>query len=74
MLEAVVYLKDSRITAEIYADPSFFPDRDSLWLEISKLNRTVSSFQQIGELVLRDKPFEKTVTQKIKRFESGKEL
>ncbi len=71
--ESVVYQKDGRITAEVYADPQFFPDRESLWQEISKLNRTVSSFQQIGELVMRDKPFEKTVTQKIKRFESGKE-
>ena len=74
VMESVVYQKDGSITAEIYADPAVFPDRNALWQAINKVNRSVSSFQQIGALVMRDKPFEKTVTQKIKRFESGKEL
>ncbi len=73
VLDAVVYAQNGRITAEIYADPKVFPDRDALWQAISRVNRTVSSFQQIGDLVMRREPFEKTVTQKIKRYQIRKE-
>lgn len=71
--DAVVYEKDGCIVAEVYADPKVFPDRDSLWSAISRVNRTVTAFQQIGDLVMRDAPFDKTATQKIKRYENGKE-
>ena len=50
-----------------------FPDRESLWRAISRVNLTVSAFQQIGDLVMRTEPFEKTATQKIKRYERRKE-
>ena len=73
ILDAVVYERGGRIVAEVYADPKLFPDRDSLWAAISRVNRTVSAFQQIGELEMRAAPFEKTATQKIKRYESRKE-
>ena len=73
ILDAVVYERDGRIVAEVYADPRLFPDRDSLWSAISRVNRTVSAFQQIGELVMRTGPFDKTATQKIKRYETRKE-
>ena len=73
ILDAVVYEKDGRIVAEVYADPKLFPDRDSLWSAISRVNRTLSAFQQIGDLVMRTAPFDKTATQKIKRYESRKE-
>ena len=69
----MVYEKDGRIVAEVYADPKLFPDWDSLWAAISRVNRTVSTFQQIGDLVMRDTPFDKTATQKIKRYENRKE-
>ena len=73
ILDAVVYEKDARIVAEVYADPKLFPDRDSLWAAISRVNRTVSAFQQIGDVVMRSAPFDKTATQKIKRYENRKE-
>ena len=73
ILDAVVYERDGRIVEEVYADPRLFPDRDSLWSAISRVNRTVSAFQQIGELVMRTGPFDKTATQKIKRYETRKE-
>jgi long-chain acyl-CoA synthetase len=73
ILDAVVYEKNGCITAEVWADPNVFPDRESLWRAISRVNRTVSAFQQIGEVVLRTEPFDKTATQKIKRYETGKE-
>ena len=73
ILDAVVYEKNGCITAEVWADPSLFPDRESLWQAISRVNRTVSAFQQIGDLVMRSEPFEKTATQKIKRYERRKE-
>ena len=73
ILDAVVYEKNGRITAEVWADPNVFPDRESLWRAISNVNRTVSAWQQIGEIVMRTEPFEKTATQKIKRYERRKE-
>ena len=73
ILDAVVYEKNGCITAEVWADPNVFPDRESLWRAISRVNRTVSAFQQIGDLVMRTEPFEKTATQKIKRYERRKE-
>lgn len=73
ILDAVVCERGGRIVAEVYADPKLFPDRDSLWDAISRVNRTVSAFQQIGDVVLRTEPFDKTATQKIKRYESRKE-
>ena len=73
ILDAVVYEKNGRITAEVWADPHLFPDRETLWRAISNVNRTVSAWQQIGEIVMRTEPFEKTATQKIKRYERRKE-
>ena len=69
VLDAVVYEKNGRITAEVYADGAVFPNRDALWAEIDRMNLTLAAHEQIGALVLRDAPFEKTVTQKIKRYE-----
>lgn len=68
VLDAVVYEQNGKITAEVYADGDVFPNRDALWAEIDRMNRTLAAHEQIGALVLRDAPFEKTVTQKIKRY------
>ena len=73
IVDAVVYEKNGCITAEVWADPARFPDQETLWQAISRVNRTVSPFQQIGALVMRTEPFEKTMTQKIKRYETRKE-
>lgn len=65
--DAVVYEKNGKITAEIYPDVSVLPDREAVWREIDRVNRTLKPHEQIGALTLRSEPFEKTATQKIKR-------
>jgi uncharacterized membrane protein YfcA len=61
------------VAAFFVLNPHLFPDRETLWRAISNVNRTVSAWQQIGEIVMRTEPFEKTATQKIKRYERRKE-
>ena len=66
--DALVYEKDGKITAEVYADRAILPDRDAVYREIDKINKTLKPHEHIGALVLRSEPFEKTATQKIKRY------
>ena len=70
--DAVVYDKNGKITAEVYADGSVLPDRDAVWQKIDEMNKTLAPYEQIGALILRDAPFEKTATQKIKRYRTDK--
>lgn len=65
--EAVVSEKSGKITAELFTDPAILPDRNACWKAVSHLNRRLPVHQQIGDIILRDHEFEKTVTQKIKR-------
>lgn len=71
--EVAVYEKEDRIAALVY------PDRDYLALNkiadgeeyirnfVDDYNRTASATKKINFLYFKDKPFEKTSTQKIKR-------
>ena len=68
ILDAVVYEKDGRITAELFADRALIPDEVAAWRVVSAVNRSLASFKQIGEIVLRETEFEKTATRKIKRY------
>ena len=68
ILDAVVYEKDGKITAELFVDRALIPDLPAAWRVVSPINRTLSSFKQIGEIVLRETEFEKTATRKIKRY------
>ena len=72
VLDAVVYEADGKITAELYPDTAVLPDRAAVWTQIDRVNRTLAAHEQIGALKLRDTPFDKTVTQKIKRYTSEK--
>lgn len=65
--EAVVSERNGKITAELYTDPALLPDKDACWKAVTHLNRKLPAHQQIGDLILREHEFEKTVTQKIKR-------
>lgn len=69
--DAVVYERDGKITAEIYADRSVIPDKSAAWDLIRPVNRSLAAYKQIGDIVLRDKEFEKTATRKIKRYQKG---
>ena len=68
VLDAVVYEKDGRITAELFVDRTLVPDVSAAWQIVGPINRSLASFKQIGEIVLREMEFEKTATRKIKRY------
>lgn len=68
ILDAVVYERDGKITAELYADRTLIPDVSAAWRAVSPINRSLASFKQIGEILLRETEFEKTATKKIKRY------
>ena len=68
ILDAVVYEKDGRITAELFVDRALIPGEAAAWRVVSPINRSLASFKQIGEIVLRETEFEKTATRKIKRY------
>ena len=68
ILDAVVYEKDGIIRAELYVDRNLIPDATAAWKFVTPINRSMASYKQIGEIVLRDTEFEKTVTRKIKRY------
>ena len=68
ILDAAVYEKDGRITTELFVDRALIPDLSAAWRIVSPINRSLASFKQIGEIVLRETEFEKTATRKIKRY------
>jgi long-chain acyl-CoA synthetase len=68
ILDAVVYEKGGIITAELFVDRTLIPDTAAAWRIVSPINRTLSSYKQIGEIVMRETEFEKTATRKIKRY------
>ena len=68
ILDAVVYEKNGRITAELFVDRMLIPDLSAAWKIVSPINRTLASFKQIAEIILRETEFEKTATRKIKRY------
>ena len=62
------------LTAIVYPDTEVYPegsDKATVYEELHKkildLNRTLPAFKHIKELELRDEPFEKTTSRKIKR-------
>ena len=68
--DALVYERDGKITAELFADPEKIPDRDAAWRAIREVNRSLAAYKQIGDIILRDMEFEKTATRKIKRHQN----
>ena len=49
-------------------DRALIPDVSAAWRIVSPINRSLASFKQIGDIVLRETEFEKTATRKIKRY------
>lgn len=68
ILDAIVCEKDGKITAELYVDREIIPDSSAAWKIVSRINHSSASYKQIADIVLRDTGFEKTVTNKIKRY------
>ena len=48
--------------------------KEKLWKEIKEINKTMPKYKYIKELLLTTEEFEKTTTQKIKRFEEIKKI
>lgn len=65
--EVVVFSENGRIIAWIYPDPDDPKPEEYYQKLISDYNRDVPVQRRISSLRLRDKPFEKTATRKIKR-------
>lgn len=73
--EVVVYEKDGLITAEVYLEESDVPRAElakTVRKKLEKMNAALPNYKHIQKLVIRDTPFEKTVTAKIKRYKTGK--
>jgi long-chain acyl-CoA synthetase len=64
--EVIVYGENDRITAEIF--PVEGATRETIQNEITNLNRTLPPYKSINSIKLRDTPFPKTASNKIKRF------
>ena len=71
--EVVCYGEGSAVCAEVYLNGEYIRDNavtntDRAMLEVlDRVNRGLASFQRISAFVIRDIPFEKTSSQKIKR-------
>lgn len=63
--EVLVYEQDNKIVAEFYLDDKI--TKETLDEDIEKYNRSVPLYKNISYIKIRDIPFEKTTTMKIKR-------
>jgi len=68
----VVYDKD--IMKNAYGIESEEEIKEKLWKDIKEINKTMPKYKYIKELLITTVPFEKTTTQKIKRFEEIKKV
>ena len=69
VVDVVCYEEKGSITAEFYLDEEHFPDaRSRLEEDIDIFNRTMPIQKNISGVKIRDIPFEKTTTMKIKRY------
>ena len=72
VVDVVVYEENGVITAEFYLDEKTYPDARTLLDEdVKQFNRTMPKNKNIGQVKVRDIPFEKTTTMKIKRYLLG---
>lgn len=65
--EALVYQDSDMIVAEVFLSPELPDAADRIDDEIRALNLRLPVIRNIGKVIVRDKPFEKTATQKIRR-------
>lgn len=67
--DVAVYEEYGRITAEFYLDEGAFPDaRERLDGDVKAFNGKMPKSKNIAKIKVRDVPFEKTTTMKIKRY------
>ncbi|MBE6715812.1 MAG: iron-containing alcohol dehydrogenase [Ruminococcaceae bacterium] len=75
--EVVCFGEDGAIYAEIYPDKTYIAennitDIDKAMIEmLMRVNSTLAGFQRVSAYILRDTPFERTASSKIKRGAHG---
>ena len=65
---AAIIFPDFEKVKELYGDISLEKLKDLLWEEIKKVNDKLVNYKHIKEITIREVEFEKTTTQKIKRY------
>lgn len=66
--EVIVYGTNNLITAEVYIDKELHSVTEAqLQFDIDKINATLPAYKSINKVILREEPFEKTTSKKIKR-------
>lgn len=68
----IVYNKDN--IKEYLGDKTEKEYEKLVWEDIKNINKELPTFKHIKEIILTDKPLEKTTTQKVKRFVELKKL
>lgn len=63
--EVVVYAKENILTAEIFPEKNADPSK--IKEGITALNRSLPEYKKVRKVIIRNEPFPKTTTQKIKR-------
>ena len=66
--EVAVYESDRMITAEFYLDETVEDAEIRLKEDVNKFNKTIPTYKNIARYKVRDIPFEKTTTMKIKKY------
>lgn len=70
--DVMVYSEEEQITAEVYPVPEYKDKAEKLFRKkVEEINRAVAPSKRILRLRLRDNPFEKTTSQKVKRNQTG---
>lgn len=70
--DVMVYSEEEQITAEVYPVPEFREKAEKLFRKkVEEINRSVAPSKRILRLRFRDRPFEKTTSQKVKRNQTG---
>ena len=68
----IVYNKDNII--EHFGDKTEKEYEKLVWEDIKNINKELPTFKHIKEIILTDKPLEKTTTQKVKRYVELKKI
>ena len=67
--EVVVYEENGDIVGEFYLDEENYSEaRTMLKNDVEFYNRSVQYYRKLGRIKIRNIPFEKTTTMKIKRY------
>ena len=70
--DVMVYSEEEQITAEVYPAAEYKEKAEKLFRKkVEEINRSVAPSKRILRLRFRDRPFDKTTSQKVKRNQTG---